>query len=214
VREIRAHGIEALRERIRTGLLADRELRDMGLEIVSVRLASVKPSADLERALQMPTRESIQQKADEATFARRAQAVENERAIQENELQNKIELARREETLIAQHGQNERRRAEEEIEAARLRAEGEAAQERLQSVTQAESIRVVEEAKVAAERDRMEIYRDLPTPVIIGLAAQELAGKLQSIEHLTVSPELFGPLVTDLIRAGTKRLTEEDHGQR
>src|SRR5687768_5285908 len=47
VREILAHGIEALRERIRTGLLADRELRDMGLEIVSVRLASVKPTADL-----------------------------------------------------------------------------------------------------------------------------------------------------------------------
>jgi regulator of protease activity HflC (stomatin/prohibitin superfamily) len=214
VRQILAHGIEALRERIRTGLLADQELREMGIEIVSVRLASVKPSADLERALQMPTREAIQQKADEAGFSRRAQAVEKERAIQENELQNKIELARREETLIAQHGQNERKRAEEEIEAARLRAEAEAAQERLQAVTEAEGIRVVEEAKVAAERDRMQIYRDLPTPVIIGLAAQELAGKLQSIEHLTVSPELFGPLVTDLIRAGTKRLTEEADVQR
>ena len=58
----------------------------------------------------MPTREAIQQAADEATFQRRAQAVEKERAIQENELQNKIELARREEQLIAQKGQHLRTR--------------------------------------------------------------------------------------------------------
>ncbi len=210
VREALSHGIEALRERIRAGLTADEELRQMGIEIVSVRLASVKPSADLERALQMPTREAIQQKADEATFSRRAQAVEKERAIQENELSNKIELARREEQLIAQQGQNERRRAEEQVEADRLRTEAECEAKRMYSVTEAENIRVVEEVKVAAERDRMGIYRDLPTPVIIGLAAQELAGKLHSIEHLTVAPDMFGPLVTDLIRAGTKRLTEED----
>jgi regulator of protease activity HflC (stomatin/prohibitin superfamily) len=210
VREILSRGIHELRERIATGLGADPGLREMGLEIVAVRLASVKPSADLERALQMPTRESIQQKADEATFQRRAQAVEKERAIQENEIQNQIELAKREEELIGQRGQNEKRKAEEENAASRIRTEAQCEELRLRASTDAETIRLVEEAKVAAERDRMGIYKDLPTPVIVGLAAQELAGKLQSIEHLTVSPELFGPLVTDLIRAGTKRLETEE----
>ena len=55
----------------------------------------------------------------------------------------------------------------------------------------------------------MAIYRDMPTPVMVGLAAQELAGKLQTIEHLTVSPDLFGPLLTDLLTAGTRRLKED-----
>ena len=41
-------------------------------------------------------------RADEAAFARRAMAVEKERAIQENELQNRIELAKKEEGLIEQ----------------------------------------------------------------------------------------------------------------
>ena len=69
-------------------------------------------SPSVERALQTPTRERVQQEADRATFERRALAVERERAIAENELQNQIELARREEQLVAQRGANERRRAD------------------------------------------------------------------------------------------------------
>ena len=58
----------------------------------------------------------MQQEADRATFERRAVAVERERAIGENELQTQIELARREEQLVAQRGANARREAEEEAE--------------------------------------------------------------------------------------------------
>ena len=55
----------------------------MGLEVVTVRVADVSPSAELKRALQTPTFERLQQQADEATFERRALAVEKERAIAE-----------------------------------------------------------------------------------------------------------------------------------
>lgn len=75
-------------------------MAEMGLDIVAVRVGAVKPIADVEKALQIPVREAIQQEADVATFRRRAEAVEKERAIQENELQNQIELARREANLI------------------------------------------------------------------------------------------------------------------
>jgi len=67
-----------------------------------------------------PVRERILQEVDEAAFARRAMAVEKERAIQENELKNRIELARRQELLIAQEGQNERRKATERTEKERI----------------------------------------------------------------------------------------------
>ena len=51
-----------------------------------MRVAAVAPTSEMEKALQQPTREAIQQDADEATFRRRALAVEKERAIAENEL--------------------------------------------------------------------------------------------------------------------------------
>ena len=206
VRGILSDGVEQVRERIAAGLAGDQGLLAMGIEIVAVRVSSVTPDADLEKALQAPTHEAIQEEADEATFQRRALAVEKERAIQENELQNRIELAKREEALIAQHGLNERNTATEAAEAARIAAEAQAQRNRLAAEAKADGIRSVEAARVDAERERMAIYRELPTHVMMGLAAQELATKLNSIEHLNVTPELLSPMLTRLLRAGTDKL--------
>ena len=85
-------------------------------------VGDISPTAELDKALQAPTNESIQQAADEAVFQRRALAVEKERAISENELQNRIELARREADLITQQGGNDCQRAEEESAAATITA--------------------------------------------------------------------------------------------
>lgn len=87
--EILEQGFEEIRMRIGAALHQDESLAGMGLETVAVRIAAVRPEAEVEKALRTPTRESIQQQADQATFQRRALAVEKERAIQENELQNK-----------------------------------------------------------------------------------------------------------------------------
>lgn len=192
--------IEVLRDEIQRGLVAAPVLASLGLEIVATRVASVKPTAEVEKALQMPTRERIQQEADEATFARRALAVEKERAIAENELATKIELSRRQETLIAQQGQNERRRVTDDAANKRIEWESAAESIRLNAAAQAESIRLTEGAQVAAERERIDIYRALPPATMMGLAARELAGKLQSIEHLNVSPDLLGSLLERLIQ--------------
>ena len=201
-------GIEPIRRGISEGLAAEASVAESGILVTAVRVASVKPTADLERALRMPALEAIQQEADQATFARRALAVEKERAIEENELQSRIELATREEALITQRGANDRRRVTDEAEAERIASEGEAGRARLKSAAQADGIRLVEGARVEAERDRLMVYKDLPVPLVYGMAAQELAGKLQRIEHLTISPELLGPLLTNLVRAGTERLEE------
>jgi regulator of protease activity HflC (stomatin/prohibitin superfamily) len=209
LREILKDGIEVIRGVIHDGLTTDPGLAGMGVEIVAVRVASVLPTSEMEKALQMPTREKIQQEADEATFARRALAVDKERAIQENELGNQIELAKREEQLIAQRGQNERRRATETAESKRIEAEAAAKNVKLNAVAQAESIKVLEEAKVNAEKERMDIYRDLPSSAMMGLAARELAGKLQTIEHLTLSPDMLGSMLQRVLGAGAKKLEAE-----
>ena len=199
-------GFSALREQIASGLAAEESLAIMGLDIATVRVSAIQPTPELERALQMPALEAIQQRADEATFQRRAMAVEKERAIAENELQTRLELARREEELIEQRGTNARREASERAAAERIDAEAKAEHERITSAGRAESIRVVEEAKVETERERMEIYATLPSNVMMGLAARELAKKLHRIDHLNISPDMLGPMLTDLVQAGTKKL--------
>jgi hypothetical protein len=188
-------GPESLQQALEPNLIGDPRLEDMGLEVLSLRVAAVQPTAELESALQTPTWEALQQKADEATFARRALAVEKERAIAENELENQIELSRQQMQLIEQEGENARRRAKDSIDAKRIEADGEA-----------ERLRTTEQARVDMEQARIDIYRDLPVSVLTGLAARDLAKKLTKIEHLNVTPHLLGPLFADLARAGTDRL--------
>lgn len=214
LRTVLEEGIERARAAIHQGLTTDAGLAAMGLEIVSTRVSSVKATSEMEKALQMPAREQIQQQADEATFARRALAVEKERAIQENTLHTQIELARREESLIEQRGQNERRRATEAAEAKRIEVESTAMNGKIQAEAQAGNIKVIEEAKVNAERERMAIYRDLPQSAMMGLAARELAGNLKRIEHLSIGNDLLGPMLSRLAQAGTARLEQAaGHGE-
>jgi regulator of protease activity HflC (stomatin/prohibitin superfamily) len=212
LRRVLAEGVAEIRERIGQGLRAEAGLEAMGLEVVAVRVAAVKPVAEVEKALAVPVREAIQQEADEATFRRRAEAVEKERAIQENELQNQIELARREANLIEQRGENERKKATDDAAAARIAAAGEAERTGIQARAEADSIEALQRVKVKALEDRMAIYRDFPTDRLIGLAAQRLAGKLERIEHLNLTPDLLGGLLTHLVQAGTERLEREAQG--
>ncbi len=69
-------GADRVRERLEAALRSNPEVDAIGLGLVSVQIDQVAPTAELEKALQTPTREAIQQKADEAAFARRALAVE------------------------------------------------------------------------------------------------------------------------------------------
>jgi regulator of protease activity HflC (stomatin/prohibitin superfamily) len=206
VTKILSEGHARIREAVETALREDAAIHDMGIEIVSVRISSVAPSAELEKALEAPTREHIQQVSDEAAFSRRAMAVDKERAIQENALKNQIELAKREEQLIAQRGANTRQEATEKAEAERIASEAAAARAHIEGDAKAEGIRMVEGARVEVERARIATFQELPTSVMMGMAAQELAGKLKSIDHLNIGGGELGPMLQQLIEAGTKRL--------
>jgi regulator of protease activity HflC (stomatin/prohibitin superfamily) len=185
VREILVAGLKPLRQTLEKELLGTQRLTAIGLELVAVGLSGISPTAELERALQAPTFEATQQKADEEMFERRALAVEKERAIAENELNNKTELARREEELIKREAENARSRALGTGSAAKIEADSEA-----------ERIRIVEQAKSEMEQARVDIYRELPVPLLMGLAARDFSRKLQKIEHLNISPDLLATVMT------------------
>ena len=198
-----AEGVTQIRDRISRGLTADERLAETGLTAVGVRVVAIRPEPEVEKALRTPAREQLQQDADRATYQRRAAAVERERAIAENELQNQIELARREEQLVAQRGTNNRRQAQEAAAAARIDAEAKAGREQLLAEAQAAGTRALGEAQAAAEAARMAAYRDLPQPVLLGLAARELAGSLPQIGSLVLAPDLIAPLLARLTPATT-----------
>jgi regulator of protease activity HflC (stomatin/prohibitin superfamily) len=180
VRALLDAGPEPLRHALDTALANEGTLAEIGVEAVTVRLTNLAPSSELERALQTPTFEALQQKADEATFERRALAVEKERAIAENELANRTELARREKLLIAEEAANEKQRAEATAQARHIEAAAEA-----------NRIRTVEGAQAEAEQAHMAVFRDLSPAVLMALAARELAAKLETIEHVNVTPDLL-----------------------
>ena len=198
VRRILADGVAPIRAHIAAGLAAEAALADLGIEVVAVRVAAVAPTSELEKALRQPTREAIQQDADEATFRRRALAVESERAIAENELQNRIELARREEDLVAREGANARRRAEEQAAAAMVEAQAADERDALAAIRRASTIDEVDGARLRIDAERARIEAELGTDVLLALAARELAGQLGQIEHLTVTPDMLTPVLARL----------------
>jgi regulator of protease activity HflC (stomatin/prohibitin superfamily) len=217
-------GIAPVREAVSAALESDPRLAETGVSVVSARVVAIRPEPDLERALQTPTREAVQQDADRATYARRARAVEQERAIAENELQNKIELARREQQLVEQNGANTRRQAELDAVAALVGAQGTAEREqvaavaaaersRTESAAEADADRVRTEARAAgvrvigiaegdAEAARLAAYRDLPPVVLQALVLRDLATNLPEIGQLTVTPDMVTGLLTRLNSAG------------
>ena len=198
VRRTLADGVAPIRAHIAAGLAAEPALEALGIELVAVRVAAVAPTAELEKALQQPTREAIQQHADEATFHRRALAVEKERAIAENELQNRIELARREEDLVAQEGANARKRAAEHAAAAMVEARGADERQAVAAARQATTIDEVQGAQLRIDERRAQIDAATGPEVLLALALRELAGQLGQIEHLTITPDMLTPVLARL----------------
>jgi regulator of protease activity HflC (stomatin/prohibitin superfamily) len=193
-----ASGVAEIRDRILTGLTGDARLAETGIAVIGARVIALRPEPDVEKALRTPAREAIQQDADRSTYERRAVAVERERAIAENELQNKIELARREEQLLVQQGANARRQAADTAEASRISAEAQAAKERLLSGARADGTRALGEAKAAGEAASAAAYRDLPSGTLLAMAAKDLAGSLPQIGTLVLSPDMVAPLLARL----------------
>ncbi len=191
LREAVSSGAGPLRQQVTAALVADKRVAATGLRVLGARISSVRADADLERALQTPAREAAQSEADRSTFERRALAVERERAIAENELTNRIELATREQHLVTQEGTNARTRADEAAAAALIEARSQAERRQLHATSTAEATRLQGEAEGAAERARMAALADVEQGVLLAVALRELAAHLPTIGQVTVTPDML-----------------------
>lgn len=191
-------GLPLVRDALVDGMRGQERLAGVGVEVCDVRVLSLRPEADIEKALQTPLREQLQTEADRALYERRALAVEREQQISVNELASKLEVARRREALVAQEGVNRRREAEERA-AALVDSTGLADRTRLEAAARAEEVRQMGAAQAEAERARTEAYAGLGEGVLRALALREAAGHLPSIGQLTLTPDLLTGLLGDLL---------------
>src|SRR5688572_26783464 len=75
---------------VKQRLVAEEELAALGIEVLGLSILAIKPTPETARALEAEMREKLLQEADNAIYARRNSAVEQERAIKENELNTEI----------------------------------------------------------------------------------------------------------------------------
>ncbi len=206
-------GIEAVRSRIAVGLASEPRLEGTGIAVLGVRVVSLSLEKDVERALKTPERERIQGEADRASYARRAQAVDQERAIAENELANQVELATREEELVVRRGATERRRAQEQAAAAQVQAQAAAeragieaaaaaGRTRVEAEARADAARALDAAKADAERTSYETLAAAGPELLRALALRDLAEAVAGVDSLTVTPDLVTGLLGRVLPAG------------
>ncbi|MGV8978361.1 MAG: SPFH domain-containing protein [Cellulomonas sp.] len=194
-----ASGAGTLRQVITEGLKADERLASTGITVLGARVRSVRAEADMERFLQTPARELAQSEADKSTFERRALAVERERAIAENELASRIELAVREHDLVTQEGANARTREGEAAAAGLIKTNGAVERQGLLAAANAHSARVLGEAEGAAEAARVAAWVGVDDHVLAALTLRELAEHLPNIASLTITPDLLTGALAGLI---------------
>lgn len=159
----------AVEERIRAGAL----LAPMGVELLSLYFLAARPTPEVAKALEAEYRETLLRQADEAIYARRAAAVEEERKIQENELNTQITLEEQRRQLIKLEGSNARQEAKFRGQALELGAGYEAR---------------------AAEM-RLAVYRSVEPRTLLALGMKELGENAQRIGNLTITSEILAALL-------------------
>lgn len=110
----------ALSKAILDKMKGDTFLKSLSIDCLNISITAVTPTPEIAKALEADYRETLQKKADEAIYSRRAAAVEQERKIKENELGSKIALEKGRQQLVELDGANRLREAEFKSKVAEL----------------------------------------------------------------------------------------------
>jgi regulator of protease activity HflC (stomatin/prohibitin superfamily) len=206
VAQVRAHAVvqglelrevlvssEVVERQVLEGLGAADAIRMLGVEVMAFSLLSVRPTPEMSRALEAEAREGLQRRADEAIYARRNSAVEQERRIKESELATELAV------------EEKRRQIREAQMAADIAVEEQrsALMERwTQNERQAADARSYSLEKVLAPvrgmdwKTLMAAHGGGGDPRLnIALAFREMAENAGKIGELNMSPELLSGLL-------------------
>ncbi len=199
------------------------EIQALGLEVLGVFVLAIKPTPETARALEAEAREAILKASDEAIFARRNAAVEQERTIRENELDTEVAVESKKRVIRETQMEAEAsvRRKKAELRQADMEADITTEGRRKAFVAlNAENTRTMAEAEAHRLAAVMKALEAADPRVVQALAAAGMqpgqliaqafggiAEKAERIGQLNVSPELLQALLprTDPGEAGDGR---------
>ena len=174
-------------------LRASEAVSALGIEILSLSILGIQPTPETGRALEAEAREALQRRADEAIYARRNAAVEQERRIKESELNTEIAVEEKKrqirETQMAAEIAVEQQRAQ--LIDRRVENERKDADSRAYTLT--------ETLKPLRGLDWKTLMmlggKNADAKAMVALAFQEMAENAQKIGELNVSPDLLRSLI-------------------
>jgi SPFH domain / Band 7 family len=175
------------------GLRESESVSALGVEILSLSIVGIQPTPETGRALEAEAREALQRRADEAIYARRNAAVEQERLIKESELNTEIAVEEKKrqirETQMAAEIAVEEQRAQ--LIDRRVENEHKDADSRAYTLT--------ETLKPLRDLDWKTLMmlggKNADPKAMVALAFQEMAENAQKIGELNVSPDLLRSLM-------------------
>ena len=174
-------------------------VRNLGLDVLALSLVAIKPTPETSRALETEACEALQRRADEAIYARRNAAVEQERLIKESELKTEIAV------------EEKKRQIRETQMAAEIAIE----EQRAKLIDhRVENERKDADSKAYALTETLKPLRGLDwktlmmlsgqttdAKAMIALAFQEMAENAQKIGELNISPDLLSSLTKPSLAA-------------
>ncbi|HLA64397.1 MAG TPA: SPFH domain-containing protein [Rhodothermales bacterium] len=204
-------GAEALAGRVLAKLVDAPAIASLGLEVLGLSIVAVRPTPDTARALEAEQREALLREADQATYTRRNAAIEQERAIQENQLNTEIAVENKRRQIEEAKREAMRSVREKERQIQREDMEGSVAleeQRRQLVATAAENARAEADARAYAASalagalgglspEALEVLAStgMDSGRLVALAFRRLAQNAEKIGHLNVSPDLLRELI-------------------
>lgn len=165
----------------------------LGLEILSVSVLSIRPTPEIGRALEAESREQLQGRADQAIYARRNAAVEEERRIKESELNTEIAVETKRRQINETRMAGDIALEEERAKLVDIRVEN----ERKDADSRAYALQTTLKPLESADwRILMALAAKNGDPrLAISMAFQELAENAEKVGQLNISPDLLQTLL-------------------
>ena len=165
----------------------------LGVEILSLSILAVQPTPETSRALEAEAREALQRRADEAIYARRNAAVEQERLIKESELNTEIAVEEKKREIRETQMAGEIAVEEQRSQLIDRRVENEHKDADSRAYTLTETLKPLRD--LDWKTSMMLGGKNADAKAMVALAFQEMAENAQKIGELNVSPALLRSLI-------------------
>ena len=184
---------DAIVENVLASAHGSEALAALGVELLAFSILGIRPTPEMARALEAEAREELQKKADQAIYARRNAAVEQERKIKENELNTEIAVEEkkrqiRETQMNADIAIEQQRQSLVSVRAENARAEADG---------QAYALEVMLKPLAALDAKTLLALaaRSTDPRLMLAMGFKELAENAAKIGQLNISPDWLDSLL-------------------